>query len=62
MPPRNGRKPSILMAFGLTFVVLGALQTALTDMDAGRLGLMTGGALVFLVGVTLEVLRRRAKT
>jgi hypothetical protein len=62
MPPRNGRKPSFLMAFGLTFVVLGALQTALTDMDAGRLGLMTGGALVFLVGVTLEVLRRRPKT
>ena len=62
MAPRNGRKPSFLMAFGLTFVVLGALHTALTDMDAGRLGLMTGGALVFLVGVTLEVLRRRAKT
>ena len=62
MPPRNGRKPSILMAIGLTFVVLGALQAALTDRDAGRLGLMTGGALVFLVGVTLEVLRRRAKT
>ena len=62
MPPSNGRKPSTLMAIGLTFVVLGALQAALTDMDAGGLGGMTGGVLVFLVGVTLEVLRRRART
>ena len=59
MGSRTERKPSTLMAIGLTFVVLGALQTALTEMDAGRLGLMTGGALVFLVGVTLEVRRRR---
>ena len=58
MPPRNGRKPSTLMAIGLTFVVLGALQAALTDMDAGGLGGMTGGVLVFLVGLTLAVRRR----
>jgi len=58
MGSRTERKPSILMAIGLTLVVLGALQAALTDMDAGQLGFMTGGVLVFLVGLTLAVRRR----
>jgi uncharacterized membrane protein HdeD (DUF308 family) len=57
----TARAPRNLIAIGVVFLVLGALQIAVTHRDSSGYGIMTGGAMAVVAGAIL-VARQRPKS
>ena len=59
MATRERRRPEVLAAVGIVFMVLGAFRLIFTGPDAGAWGTMTGGAIVVFLAAAMAVWRRR---
>ncbi|MFH5822413.1 hypothetical protein [Georgenia sp. AZ-5] len=55
--PRR-RRPAVLIAIGVAFLLAGALQLALNGADSGGRGTITAGVLAIGVGIALTRSRR----